>query len=349
MWCKHISHCCCRLKEPGCGIHTPPPTVYYGYVKQKRNQDMEHATRGYYINTMMDSTTPIITDNDASNEGGDNNISSSNNNHKWFPLESNPTLMNQYISTMGWDTEQYHIVDVYSTDDWALEMIPQPVIAVLLLYPLTKVQLQHEQREKEQLMKTSTTTTTSSTSINDVWFMKQRIGNACGTIGLLHAMMNVPSYLHQLLPKPLIQPNSWLDKFVQQTTTSITDTTQNNHPIRIAEILENDTTIASLHDAATSSIENQTVRGDIDDDVITHFIAFVRSKDSNSNVVYELDGRKVQPIAHVVPSSSTTTTNNNNNTLLYDACTIIQEQFMARDPNELRFTILAFAPNQDDE
>ena len=32
----------------------------------------------------------------------------------------------------------------------------------------------------------------SSTNNNNVWFIKQRIGNACGTIGLLHSLLNVP-------------------------------------------------------------------------------------------------------------------------------------------------------------
>jgi ubiquitin carboxyl-terminal hydrolase L3 len=116
---------------------------------------------------------------------------------KWFPLESNPSLMNKFIATLGWDTNQYHIVDVFSTDDWALDMIPQPVTAVLLLYPLTPVQLQHEQQEKATL-------SAKTSPAEDVWFTKQRIGNACGTIGLLHAMLNVPKETQQSLPLPLI-------------------------------------------------------------------------------------------------------------------------------------------------
>lgn len=47
--------------------------------------------------------------------------------------------------------------------------------------------------------------------------------------------------------------------------------------------------------------------------------------------LYELDGRKRFPINHG-PSSP--------DTLLADACRVVQ-QFMERDPGEMRFTIVA--------
>ena len=67
---------------------------------------------------------------------------------KWFPLESNPALINSYISKIGYDTSLYEFVDVFSTEDWALDMIPQPVAAVLLLYPLTSTQLANTPEEQ---------------------------------------------------------------------------------------------------------------------------------------------------------------------------------------------------------
>ena len=285
---------------------------------------------------------------------------------KWFPLESNPNLMNNYIHQLGWDITQYHLVDVFSTDDWALEMIPTPVLAVLLLYPLTPVQLQYEQQEKEQLLQQQQK---SPNQDNDdeshVWFIKQRIGNACGTIGLLHAMMNAVQQHQQQQQEgtpPLIQPGSWLDHFYQATATTTTaaNTGDNNMTaaIRRAELLENDPRIATYHDQATSSTDNQTSRGtSVDDDIITHFIALVAvagssntgslSSDTTDTAtpkfghLYELDGRKGQPICHATITDP--------NTLLREACTVIKEQFMARDPNELRFTILALAKNNPDD
>ena len=34
-------------------------------------------------------------------------MSPGNNNNKWFPLESNPQLINKYIATLGFDTSLY--------------------------------------------------------------------------------------------------------------------------------------------------------------------------------------------------------------------------------------------------
>ena len=59
---------------------------------------------------------------------------------KWFPLESNPQLINKYISKLGFDTSLYEFTDVFSTEDWAMDMIPQPVAAVIMLYPLSEKQ-----------------------------------------------------------------------------------------------------------------------------------------------------------------------------------------------------------------
>jgi ubiquitin carboxyl-terminal hydrolase L3 len=227
---------------------------------------------------------------------------------KWFPLESNPALMNDYVRKLGFKADLYEFVDVFSAEDWALEMIPKPVIAVLFLYPLTAPQLSYEK--------------SNQVAVEDdkaCWFIKQRIGNACGTIGLLHAILNAPSPINEF------EDDSWLETFQMATL--------DKDPLEKAEILESDSKIASLHEAATSSEQNQTSRGQLDDDVITHFVALVH----RSGQLYELDGRKAAPIPHGTTSPET---------LLSDACRVIKE-FMARDPDEIRFTILALAPKQD--
>lgn len=42
----------------------------------------------------------------------------------------------QYVDKLGFPTDQYSFVDVLSTDDWALDMVPKPVLAVLMLFPI---------------------------------------------------------------------------------------------------------------------------------------------------------------------------------------------------------------------
>jgi ubiquitin carboxyl-terminal hydrolase L3 len=229
---------------------------------------------------------------------------------RWFPLESNPQLMNSYISNMGFDTSLYEWTDVFSTESWALDMIPQSVAAVVMLYPITDVQEEHRRAEKVPA------------SPDDVWFMKQRIGNACGTIGLLHALLNAPEGLKTVS----IRPDSWLDSFYHDCPAPLS-------PVLKAERLEGDSTISSLHDEATSDESNQTSRGSLDDEVITHFVALVHVNGG----LYELDGRKDGPVRH---GDST------QETLLRDACKVV-ETFMKRDPSEMRFTILTLAPKID--
>ena len=188
-------------------------------------------------------------------------------------------------------------------------MIGQPVAAVLMLYPLTE----------KQTSAVGDDVVATEEMKDKVWFMKQRIGNACGTIGLVHAILNAPEALKAF------EPDSWLAKFAEDTPIPLS-------PVAKAERLEQDSKIAKMHDDATSSETNATSRGDIDDDILTHFIALV----CVDGKLYELDGRKEGPIYHGPTSQMT---------LLKDACEVIKK-FMARDPTEMRFTITALAPKQ---
>jgi ubiquitin carboxyl-terminal hydrolase L3 len=228
---------------------------------------------------------------------------------KWFPLESNPSLMNGYVAKLGFNTDLYEFVDVFSTEDWALQMIPQPVVAVLMLYPLTEKQESFYGQDN-----------LAPQDMDKVWFTKQRIGNACGTIGLLHTLLNVPE------PLRIFPSDSWLHGFLEDCPNPL-------DPVRKADILERDAKIAKLHDQATSAENNQTDRGNLDDQLVTHFVALVNVNDQ----LYELDGRKEAPVAHGPTTSAT---------LLADACKVVQT-FMQRDPDEVRFTILALAPKQE--
>ena len=238
---------------------------------------------------------------------------------RWFPLESNPELLNSYISKLGFDSSQFHFVDVFSTEEWALEMVPQPVAAVIMLYPISQPQEAHRSEEN--------TNAIPKQQVSDkVWYMKQRIGNACGTIGILHALGNL-SVTTEAGADGLIKKDSWLDRFYSSCPRSL-------GPTEKASILESDKEIESMHDAATADDANQTGRGELDDAVNTHFVALVNIDGG----LYELDGRKEAPIHH----GSTVQTS-----FLKDACVVV-DTFMQRDPGELRFTIVALAANKQE-
>jgi ubiquitin carboxyl-terminal hydrolase L3 len=102
---------------------------------------------------------------------------------RWLPLESNPEVMNKFVKNMGLSGD-YEFTDIFGMDPELLAMVPQPVAGVLLLFPIAdnysefNAQQCEEAREKGQVVS------------NNVYFMKQTISNACGTIGLLHCLGN---------------------------------------------------------------------------------------------------------------------------------------------------------------
>ncbi|KAK8483824.1 hypothetical protein V6N13_073404 [Hibiscus sabdariffa] len=102
---------------------------------------------------------------------------------RWLPLEANPDVMNQFLWGLGLPVDEAECCDVYGLEDELLAMVPQPVLAVLFLFPITS------QSEEERLQQDKEKRDVSS----KVYFMKQTVGNACGTIGLLHGVGNITS------------------------------------------------------------------------------------------------------------------------------------------------------------
>ncbi|XP_062861656.1 ubiquitin carboxyl-terminal hydrolase isozyme L3 isoform X1 [Trichomycterus rosablanca] len=196
--------------------------------------------------------------------------------------------------------------DVYGLDPDLLSMVPRPVCAVLLLFPVTEkyesFRLEEEAKIKAQGQEVS----------SDVYFMKQTIGNACGTIGLIHAVANNQAHLE-------FEPNSPLKEFILQSCKM--------NPQEKAAFLEKDESIRVTHES--SAQEGQTEAPNVDEKVDLHFISFVNV----GGKLYELDGRKPFPIVH-----GTTT----EESFLADAAEVCKK-FMARDPQELRFTVVALS------
>uniref|UniRef100_A0A672SBB0 Ubiquitin carboxyl-terminal hydrolase n=2 Tax=Sinocyclocheilus grahami TaxID=75366 RepID=A0A672SBB0_SINGR len=147
---------------------------------------------------------------------------------------------------------------------------------------------------------------------SDVYFMKQTIGNACGTIGLIHAVANNQRHLE-------FEPNSPLQAFLLQSAKM--------SPEDKAAFLEKDESIRVTHES--SAQEGQTEAPSLDEKVDLHFIAFVNVEGH----LYELDGRKPFPVVH----GETT-----EDTFLEDSAEVCKK-FMARDPQELRFTVVALS------
>ncbi|CAM9489076.1 unnamed protein product [Discosporangium mesarthrocarpum] len=231
---------------------------------------------------------------------------------RWFPLESNPGVMNKYVEKMGWPIEKYRFVDVFSTEDWALGMVPQPVLGVMMLFPIKEATEKHRKEEAASLL-------ASGQAVKDkVYFMKQTVGNACGTVGLLHCTLNA-SISHGIE----LAKDSFLQRFLGKTRGMSAD--------QMARALHDEEELEVVHEEAAQ--EGQSEQKDRDEKINTHFVCLTEV----DGILYELDGRKEGPISHGPTSEAT---------LLQDCCVVVKK-FMDRDPGELRFTIVALAPATD--
>ncbi|XP_071949447.1 ubiquitin carboxyl-terminal hydrolase isozyme L3-like isoform X2 [Antedon mediterranea] len=222
---------------------------------------------------------------------------------RWLPLESNPDVMNKFAQKLGMPKE-WQYVDIYSLD--LLDIVPKPVAAVLILFPISK---KYEDFCKEEQTKIKQDGQEVSPNL---MFIKQTIGNACGTIALLHSIANNTEKM---------QLSGFLSNFIEKTK-SMT-------PEERASFLESDEGLCAAHEE--SAQEGQTEARD--EEVNLHFISLVHM----DGHLYEMDGRKPNPINHGKSSKET---------LLEDAAAVCQ-QFMNRDKAELRFTLIALSKNPD--
>ncbi|KAH6795093.1 ubiquitin C-terminal hydrolase 3 [Perilla frutescens var. hirtella] len=220
---------------------------------------------------------------------------------RWLPLEANPDVMNQFLWGLGVSADEGECFDVYGLDEELLEMVPKPVLAVLFLYPITP------QSEEERIQQDSSVKVKESS--NGVYFMKQTVGNACGTIGLLHAVGNITSEIK-------LVEGSYLDKFFKSTA--------NMNPSERAAFLENDREMEVAHSVAATGGDTEA-----SDDVDTHFICFT----CVNGQLFELDGRRAGPILHGASSP---------NTVLQDAAKVIQK-IIQKNPDSINFNVIAIS------
>jgi ubiquitin carboxyl-terminal hydrolase L3 len=106
----------------------------------------------------------------------------------FIPLEANPQLMTDLIHKLG-VSQALQMHDVYSlTDPDLLSFIPRPALALLLVFPVSAVYESHRMSEDSL----SHDYKGKGEAEPVIWF-RQTIRNACGLMGLLHAVSNGPA------------------------------------------------------------------------------------------------------------------------------------------------------------
>lgn len=241
---------------------------------------------------------------------------------RWIPLEANPEVLDSYARKLGIDNikeegyseskegDEFRWCDVYGLDEALLAMVPQPVLAVVLLFPLTG------SSEAQRLQELENADSKSSEG-SSVYYMKQTIENACGTIALLHSIGNNLDRLE-------VRRGSFLDGFLSAT--------RDMSPIERGSYLENPPeeaiSIDSIHENAAR--EGVTSAPSIDEQINLHFVAFVQHDEK----LYELDGRQAGPICHSSSCSK--------NTFLADVARVIQSEYIEKS-DALSFNVMALA------
>lgn len=219
---------------------------------------------------------------------------------KWSALESCPAIMNKFLDNLG-VSKEWRISDIPSFDEELIYLVPSPILAVLLLFPFSKEDDKYCKDQEDNAENKSEETNPN------LYFMRQTISNACGTVALIHAIANSFDKLSKS-----IAPDSPIKIFI--------DATRSLSPIEKAKVLESNEEIATALEASQER--------DLGEKCDYHFVTIVCA----GSGLFELDGRKLAPVFHGYTTDES---------FLIDAGRVCKD-YMARDSNNLNFTALAF-------
>ncbi|KAK7471284.1 ubiquitinyl hydrolase 1 [Stygiomarasmius scandens] len=186
-------------------------------------------------------------------------------------------------------------------------MVPRPVKAVLLLFPISSAL---EERKKEEDQKIINEGSLNNKGV--VLWIKQTISNACGTIGLLHALLNADVSL---------DPDSPLAKFAKEC--------KDKTPQERAKFLETTPLFANIH-AEAASTGQSAVPTDLDTDL--HFSCFVEANVDGTPHLIELDGRRAGPVDRGVCED-----------LLNDAIKFVKNNYVVQS-SSIQFSMTSLGP-----
>lgn len=184
--------------------------------------------------------------------------------------ENNPDVMYQLATKLGLSSD-LQFYDVFSLDEpELLGDIPRPALALLVIIPLTPAW--DRSRKAEDADKVPYTGSGPDEPV--IWF-KQTIGHACGSIGLLHSVINGPAV-------DFIKPDSELAAIrslaIPLDMTKRAEMLYNSEPFELAH--------KSVEQAGDSAAD---LTGECEGG---HFVSFVKS----GGKLWELEGSRMGPL-----------------------------------------------------
>lgn len=236
-------------------------------------------------------------------DDGEGGVQAKMRNVNWVPLESNPEMLNEFAKGVGLPQE-WGFVDVFGVEPDLLAMVPPTCVAVTLLFQCSAnvATFNREQKAKIEAQKQNVS--------KDLVYLKQYVGNACGTIACLHSLANN----HKVLG---LSPTSPAGRFI----TAISG----KNPDQAGEMLADASDLHRVSEASAAG--GQTAAPAASAGVDCHFVCFVE-KDGD---VYELDGTKGFPINHG-PSKGE---------FMKAVAEVVKTSFMAVDPESIHFNMMA--------
>lgn len=228
----------------------------------------------------------------------------------WVPLESNPEVLTNFAVKIGM-SERFAFSDCWGLDPDMLAFQPQPVQAVVFLFPSSKARAFKAEQEEEIKKRGQTVS-------ENVWYMKQLVGNACGTIALTHSLANNLESLEV--------GEGFLRDFVKNTG-------DKDPMFRGAQFGKEEGLKAASARAATDEATS-TDAPEADAAIDLHFICFTVVDGD----LYELDGGKAFPVNHGATTQGD---------FLNQTVGVIKKNYIEKMPDEHNFVVLTLGPPRE--
>lgn len=181
------------------------------------------------------------------------------------PLANDPVSLTTYATSLGVEPGSFQFAELFEFNEEILDFFPRPIHATIFLFPLGKPGSPVYDRHLD-----------AEPAVEPVpWFTRQKVGCACGTIAMIHAIMNNTGNLS-------IRDDSWIARFIERT--------KGLNPEECGAVIASSQDLHAMHEDQAVG-DGSPVR---DQSFTSHFAAFV----CHGGNLWELDGIKPHAFCH---------------------------------------------------